>query len=142
MNRAWPGYRRTGRTIALVILLGCLLVSEVRPNSRETQYKEYQIKAAFLYNFLKFVDWPKEKMTSSGNQIIIGIIGKDPFGPAADVFKDKSVEDRKLVVERFEGFVSRLYRPDTDEGDARGGNSIQGSRVRWCRPSSDLDHVE
>jgi hypothetical protein len=87
-----------------LVLFGCLLVSDVYPESKSAQYKEYEVKAAFMYNFLKFVDWPEEKMASNGNQIIIGIIGQDPFGSAADILKDKKVEDRDVVIKHFDGF--------------------------------------
>lgn len=85
------------------VILGWLLASDAYAESQTVQYKEYEVKAAFMYNFLKFVDWPGEKMSRSGKQIVIGIIGDDPFGPAVDVFKDKTVEDHSLVIKRFEG---------------------------------------
>ena len=68
------------------------------------QSKEYQIKAAFLYQFIKFVDWPDEKNTDSNEPIIIGIIGKDSFGNNINLIKDKKVNNRKLVVKLFQGF--------------------------------------
>ena len=63
--------------------------------------KEYQIKAAFLYNFIKFVDWPKKKNEDSNEPITIGIIGKDPFGDAFEPLKNKQVKDRQVVIKRF-----------------------------------------
>jgi hypothetical protein len=90
--------------IAMVfIFLGYFTVSEGSSSTQSAQYKEYEVKAAFMYNFLKFIDWPEEKMAKGGNQIIIGIIGEDPFGSATDVLKDKKVEDRDVVIKRFEG---------------------------------------
>ena len=88
----------------ILVLLSCLLVADAYPEFKSTQYKEYEVKAAFMYNFLKFVDWPAEKMASDGNQIIIGIIGQDPFGSAADILNDKKVEDREVVIKHFDGF--------------------------------------
>jgi len=61
---------------------------------------EYQIKAAFLYNFINFVDWPEEK-DASNNPIIIGIIGKDPFEKAFKPIKNKQVKGRKVLIQRF-----------------------------------------
>ena len=55
-----------------------LAVPEVYAESGSS--REYQIKAAFLYNFLQFVDWPKAKIADANKPIIIGIIGNDPFG--------------------------------------------------------------
>jgi bifunctional DNA-binding transcriptional regulator/antitoxin component of YhaV-PrlF toxin-antitoxin module len=88
----------------ILVLLTCLLAADAYPESKTAQYKEYEVKAAFMYNFLKFIDWPAEKTASNSNQIIIGIIGQDPFGSAADILKDKKVEDRNVVVKHFDGF--------------------------------------
>jgi hypothetical protein len=99
------GVGRMRRLLGLfLVLLGCLLVSDVYPESKSAQYKEYEVKAAFMYNFLKFVDWPEEKMARNGTQIIIGIIGQDPFGSAADILKNKKVEDRDVIIKHFDGF--------------------------------------
>ena len=110
---------RIGRTIRLLglflVLLGCFLVSDAYPESKSAQYKEYEVKAAFMYNFLKFVDWPEEKMARNGNQIIIGIIGQDPFGSAADILKDKKVEDRDVVIKHFDGFQQLKEAAEKDK---------------------------
>jgi len=74
--------------------------------------REYQIKAAFLYNFIKFVDWPEEKTTDSNEPTIIGIIGKDPFGDAFEPVKDKPVKDRKIVINRFKGLEELKESPE------------------------------
>jgi hypothetical protein len=91
------------------------LAAVAYPDSQSVQYKEYEVKAAFMYNFLKFIDWPEEKMAHSGNQIVIGIIGEDPFGAAADIFKDKKVEDRNVVVRRFEGIEQLKKAAEKDK---------------------------
>jgi len=44
------------------------------------EFDEYQVKAAFLYNFAKFVEWPSGSFTNSTDPIGICIIGKNPFG--------------------------------------------------------------
>ena len=41
---------------------------------------EYQVKAAFLLNFTKFVDWPAGAFAGSDSPITICILGNDPFG--------------------------------------------------------------
>lgn len=65
--------------------------------------REYQLKAAFLYNFIMFIDWPEEKMSADGQPITIGVIGKDPFESAFEPIKDKQAKDRKVIVKRFKG---------------------------------------
>ncbi len=87
------------------------------PESQSAQYKEYEVKAAFMYNFLKFVDWPEEKTAKTGNQIIIGIIGQDPFGTAADILKDKKVEERNVVLKRIDSLQQLKDAAEKDKAE-------------------------
>jgi hypothetical protein len=87
--------------IFIFVILAMLAVPQAYGDSAST--REYQVKAAFLYNFIMFVDWPAEKMPAAGEPIIIGIIGKDPFENAFEPIKDKQVNGRKVVVIRFKG---------------------------------------
>src|SRR5882757_4448493 len=48
--------------------------------SSEPVSKEYQLKAAFLFNFAKFVEWPPQSFPDAGGPIVIGILGGNPFG--------------------------------------------------------------
>lgn len=66
---------------------------------------EYQVKAAFLYNFIMFVDWPEGKLGDSNAPIVIGIIGENRFEDALEPLKDKQVKDRKIVIKQFKRFV-------------------------------------
>jgi hypothetical protein len=40
---------------------------------------EYQVKAAFLYNLARFVDWPAAKFRSPDSPLLIGVMGDNPF---------------------------------------------------------------
>jgi len=112
--------RHFGRFVAVaIVFLWCLLVSDVYPESKPEQHEEYKIKAAFLYNFLKFVDWPDEKTSRGGKQIIIGIIGEDPFGDTVDLLKGRKVEDRVLIVKQFEGLRQIQKKAEKDEADLK-----------------------
>lgn len=62
---------------------------------------EYQVKAVFLSNFLRFVDWPEIKTPASDASWVIGIVGENPFGKALDVISRKTVKGRKLTVRWF-----------------------------------------
>ncbi len=93
--------RRYIQTVALLALLGGPhLPSAYAENA---QVREYTVKAAFLYNFIKFVDWPKEKMADANSPIEIGIMGKDPFGKAFEPLKDKTAKGRRIVIRRLKG---------------------------------------
>lgn len=64
---------------------------------RAGHLEKYQIKAAFLYNFTKFIEWPAEKFPDSAAPIVIGVIGSNPFGTVlADMIKDRKVNGRSI----------------------------------------------
>src|ERR1700730_292209 len=63
---------------------------------------EYQVKAVFLFNFAQFVEWPPQAFTDPRTPFVIGILGKDPFGPDLDaVVRGEAINNRPLVVERY-----------------------------------------
>ena len=83
--------------------------------------REYQLKAAFLYNFVVFVDGARfdelggpsdVEAVDPNTPVVIGILGDDPFGEAFAPLRDKAIRGRSVVVKRFEGFVELL----DDEG--------------------------
>lgn len=60
---------------------------------------EYQVKAAFLFNFLKFVEWPG---AAGEAPWVIGVLGHDPFGDILDnTVRGKMVNGRPVVVRRY-----------------------------------------
>lgn len=62
---------------------------------------EYQVKAAFLYNFTKFVEWPDHSLATN-TPFVIGIVGNDPFGATLDeVVKSGLAHGRPLQVKRL-----------------------------------------
>lgn len=64
--------------------------------------KEYQLKAAFLYNFAKFVEWPAPPEQQEQDVFVIGIFGDDPFGNDIDtLLMNKTVKEKKIEIKRF-----------------------------------------
>jgi len=69
---------------------------------------EYQVKAAFLLNFTKFVDWPPGAFAAADSPIAICILGNDPFGRILDdIVQGEGVNNRKAIVQR----VSQIPGP-------------------------------
>jgi hypothetical protein len=65
-------------------------------------FNEYQVKAAFVYTFAKFVEWPPQAFSSPASAMTICILGEDPFGRFLDdAVKGKSIGDRPLAVLRL-----------------------------------------
>src|SRR5689334_12855189 len=67
---------RSGRLkrLALTAVLGVICASRA-----QAQIDEYRMKAAFLYNFAKFVEWPAKSFHSPSDPIVICILGQNPF---------------------------------------------------------------
>lgn len=65
---------------------------------------EYQLKAAFLFNFLQFVDWPASAFAGPEDALSICVLGPDPFGTDLDaVIADEHVAGRRISVQRVAG---------------------------------------
>jgi hypothetical protein len=63
---------------------------------------EYQLKAVFLFNFTKYVEWPTAAFADTQAPMVIGVLGDDPFGTALDeVVRGEKVGGRALVVRRY-----------------------------------------
>jgi len=92
--------------IALVLVFSFSAVI-IAAESDSATSKEYEVKAAFIYNFIKFVDWPAQAGAAEDRDaepITIGIIGKNPFGNAFDAVTKKEIQGREVAVKTFPGF--------------------------------------
>jgi hypothetical protein len=65
---------------------------------------EYQVKAAFLYNFAKFVEWPPEVFKTPRDPILICVLGHNPFGGVLEeAIRGKSIEGRAFAFRQVSG---------------------------------------
>ena len=79
-----------------------LIWSALRAGRADAASGEYEVKAAFLYNFAKFVEWPEEVFAGSDGHLVLGVLGDDPFGQALDrIAQEKTVQGRRIVVRRW-----------------------------------------
>src|SRR4051812_7130384 len=66
--------------------------------------KEYDLKAAFLYNVAKYTDWPASAFVKPNDPIVIGVLGNDPFGETLDrIVRDRIINGHPLRVRRASG---------------------------------------
>lgn len=87
--------------ILLIIILSAALFVSPAMAADSKQNRERQIKAAFLYNFINFVEWPKEEMPNNDEPIIIGIVGNKDFIKAFEPIKDRKIRGKKIVIKYF-----------------------------------------
>jgi hypothetical protein len=92
-----PGDR--ARTLVLVASLVCATGIGAQSSA------EYDVKAAYLYNFAKFVEWPAESFPSPDAPFAICVLGQDPFGRALDdIVGGERIQGRPLLVRRLKGW--------------------------------------
>jgi hypothetical protein len=93
-RRLASSWRRWLTVVAKLLLGGLLLGS----NAWAAEFDEYAVKAAYLYNFAKFVEWPPGAFANADAPLLICIAGDNPFGDALAMLSGKTVESHPLEV--------------------------------------------
>ena len=79
-------------------------------DSDEVANLEYQVKAVFLYNFMKFIEWPDTSSSGGADEaakkepIVLAVLGEDLFGRHLNDLAKQTIKDRPIRVIRIEGF--------------------------------------
>jgi hypothetical protein len=106
-----PIRRRAGYcTRFAVLFLACVALYVPISPAQQSPPSEYQVKAAYLYNFGKFVDWSAPSVSAKRDGFQICVLGQDPFGPALDAALAKQSIDGKSVMAR------RIAKPQDAAG--------------------------
>jgi hypothetical protein len=69
--------------------------------SESGQLNEYEVKAAYLYNFAKYVDWPTAVLPRENTSLTICIVGKSPMNEVIESLAGKTIKNHRLVVRQF-----------------------------------------
>ena len=83
--------------------------------------QEYRLKAAFIYNFARFIEWPSEAFNSADAPFVIAVVGTDPFtGALEQAVSGKVVGARRVEIRHFDsvdkiGPCQILFVPTTDD---------------------------
>jgi len=91
--------RNRQKLIAVIGILApiCLLLATAR--AEDVPVSEYQVKAAYLYNFAKFVEWPPGSFASASANFQLCILGPDPFGEELrNLIRDKAMNGHPFEV--------------------------------------------
>jgi hypothetical protein len=89
---------KISKYLRVPFLVGCVLIF----TAQKTPVREYQLKAAFLFNFTQFVEWPAGSFSTPKSPIIIGILGSNPFGSYMnELVTGEEVNGRPLVVQHY-----------------------------------------
>lgn len=92
-----------GKLLALLLLVIFTNSARAQPELS----REYNIKAVFLLNFTRFIDWPAEAYQSAASPFVIGILGNDPFNELIDnAVAGEVVYQHPIVIQRYKSVDS------------------------------------
>ena len=86
-----------------VLLLGSLLALAFPTDlsAGSGLQREYEIKAAYLYNFINYIDWPESAFPAPGGVLTIGIVGQNEYDAALETLNGKQVKGRTLALKQI-----------------------------------------
>jgi hypothetical protein len=135
-HRAWR--------IALVasVLAVCALGSIWSARPAVAEPTEFEVKAALVYNFAKFVDWPAAAFASPSAPLVVGIVGDDDVAEALEAtLRNKILDGHPVQVRRVKGSdearVCQLLYVATSERK-HAGDLLQGLRGANVLTVSDI----
>ena len=101
MAKAQRGHVKNGVRRGMIWLAVWAALSSVNAFAQQTKPTEYQVKAAYIYNFGKFVKWPPASAANQSASFSICVLGEDPFGTVLQSsLVGESVGGRPVVVRR------------------------------------------
>lgn len=89
----------------VVTLLLSLVLQCDSPGPKAQTPSEYQVKAVYLYNFTKFIEWPEEAFEGVDVHFIIGVMGDDSFSNIIEeTINGRTINGRQLMVKLINVF--------------------------------------
>ena len=87
------------RATPILALVSALLMYIGSGRAQDVARSEYHLKAAFLFNFAKFIEWPPQAYANTDSPLVIGVLGDNPFGTALEeTIRNKVIDGRTVVV--------------------------------------------
>lgn len=131
----FPGKLVTGARRAALWLMLVLLAGETAMADDATRAQEYQVKAAFLYNFTKFVEWPAERFAGPDAAFVIGVLGPEQMARDLEhTVRGRKVNGRAIEVRMLHRSAEAAEVHMVFDGRAGEGES----REQWQHPGTLL----
>jgi len=86
--------------IFIVFLLSAVICVEKTHSGENRKPTEYEVKAAYIYNFAKFVEWQNGRFQDGSDTIHVCVLGDDPFGHSLAAIGGKTAGERKIGVKQ------------------------------------------
>lgn len=85
----------------MAVAIAWALIGALSVHAQHSNPTEYEVKAAYLYNFGKFIEWPA-KVSVAGDPFTICVLGQDPFGASLNAtIASETINGRSVVVKRI-----------------------------------------
>ena len=84
----------------MLMALACTLLRPAGALAQGMALPEFEVKAAYLLNFAKFIEWPPQAFAGKDAPLVLCIVGRDQFGEALDKVDRRSVQSREFRVRR------------------------------------------
>jgi hypothetical protein len=94
-------WKRASRLAAALIAMAWMLLGATKLTGQQAKPGEYQVKAAYLYNFGRFIEWPA-RAAEANSTFTICVLGQDPFGLALNAtLADENINGKSVVAKRI-----------------------------------------
>jgi len=113
-------------SLAALLALGCFGSGQ----AQEATVDPYRLKAAYLYNFSQFIEWPVEAFAEAGSPFVLCVFGPNRFGEALTALERRSARGRPIVVQFLRGLAEARACQILFLGDPRqlvGGAPLQSA---------------
>lgn len=104
LRGAFKTIHKAASAILAMVFLGLYLMSGVGTAQDQTgrlSVSEYKLRAAYLYNFSKFIRWPDSAFESKDSAFVIGLLGDDAPMEIAELLNSKSIGSRPIEVRQY-----------------------------------------
>jgi len=105
--RRVPGDRATRpvlnvRRLLLAVAAACAFLAIPVLHAQNPRPTDYQVKATYLYNFGRFIEWPGKVAAAQGGSFTVCVLGQDPFGPSLDAtLAGETIGGKTVVAKRI-----------------------------------------
>lgn len=90
------------RLCVAAITIACTLLAISGLHAQGSRPTDFQVKAAYLFNFGRFVEWPTRIAATWGDAFTVCVLGQDPFGPALDAaLAGETIGGKRVIAKRI-----------------------------------------
>ena len=107
MPKLRGGFKTMSRTAVFILVIVFLLLSfmsgvvAAQDLTGRLSVSEYKLRAAYLYNFSKFIRWPESAFESKDSAFVIGLLGEDAPMEIAELLNSRTIGSRPIKVKQY-----------------------------------------